>query len=235
MLGPDSHGREWGCGWAELDRGENPLSESSHGGRGQDRGDRPVSPEICQSDVRDSVHPYHFTDGTTPKEGNWLQCPKSSYGWNRVCSEQQESALPRKGLSVTEDPCGGQGAPRRLVPGRCPSVGLLGVPVYSLAVCLPQCPSPLPQSPGRSSLLIRTRTTELQLCTRPALGARLAASRWGWGGQQRAPQFSVPVSSAHAIRQENEARGSISSKYWKPFPDHQYSQKSPGWLERGCP
>lgn len=82
--------------------------------------------------------------------------------------------------------------------GGCPSVDLLGVSVYSLAVCcsmsvcLPQCPSLLPEGPGRSSLLIRTRTAELELCTRPALRARLAARRQGWNGQQRAPLVLSP-------------------------------------------
>lgn len=63
-----------------------------------------MSPEICPSDLRASVYPYHFTDGKTPKE-NWPQCAKASSGWNKVCSEQQGSALPRKGLPVTGDPC----------------------------------------------------------------------------------------------------------------------------------
>lgn len=65
-----------------------------------------MSPEICLSDLRASVYPYHFTDGKTSKEENWPQCAKGGYRWNRVCSEQQGSALPRKGLPVTEAPFG---------------------------------------------------------------------------------------------------------------------------------
>lgn len=59
----------------------------------------------------------------------------------------------------------------------------------SLSAPVPSLP---PRGPGRSSLLIRTRTAELKLCTRPALRARLAARRQGWDGQQRAPLVLSP-------------------------------------------
>ena len=123
----------------------------------------------------------------------------------------RESHCPEWGrLSLGIPPRGHWGA------SGCPSVGLLSIPAYSLCVCWPRCPSPLPQGPGRSSLLIRTRTAELQLCTRPAQGVRLAARRRRWGGQQRAPHAPhlpparPPVLSPGGLshQAEDEAKGS---------------------------
>lgn len=145
---------------------------------------------------------FTFTDGKRgPEKETGPNAPKQVIDETAFTLSRKGSALPQKGTSVTGAPCGGQRVLGRLVPDGWPSVGLLGVPVYSLSVCLfcvclsvclSQSPSPHPQSPGRSSLLIKMRTAELQLCTRPAPGGRLAARQQGWGGQQRVPLVLSP-------------------------------------------
>ena len=142
--------------------------------------------------------------------------PSKLMDGSRVCSEQQGSALPRKGPPGHLGSLWGSGGhwgdwwlPVSWPAGYCSTLSSY-VPALPECVCPSVClpataPALFPQSPGRSSLLIRMRTVELQLCTRPALGARLAARQQGWGGQQRAPRFSVPA--AQAVRQGMKQEG----------------------------
>lgn len=155
-----------------------------------------MSPGICTSDLQE----FCFT---------WGLAPKQAEGWSRVCSNQQGTELPRKGPPGTRDPWGGQSA--RWVSLSWPAGCSNEMHACSVcgSVCLsayPGAPALFPQSPGRSGLLIRTRTAELQLCTRPAPGARLAARRQGWGGQQTAPLVLSPGGPNHQAG--DEARGS---------------------------
>lgn len=100
---------------------------------------------------------------------------------------------------------------------------LLASGVPALCVRASVCPVPRPssQSPGRRSLLIRTRTAEPQLCARPVTGARLAAKRWRRVGSPGLPQLS------------GQGQEGQPGTYWKLFPDHRSSQLSPGWLNGG--
>lgn len=187
--------------------------------RGQGRGGRPASPGICPSNPRESVYPFTLHVGKEAQRRE--RAPKSQSKLMDGSSRGQH--CPERGLLPPEHLWGSGGhrgdwwAPLGW-PARLSSVLSSHVPalhecVCPSSVCLPACPTArptapalFPQSPGRSSLLIRMRTAELQLCTRPALGARLAARQQGWGGQQRAPQCSVPAAQAigQGMKQEGQ-------------------------------
>lgn len=167
-------------------------------GRGQGRGGGLYNLESARQTSGILSTRFTFTDGKRgPERETGPNAPKQVIDEAAFPLSRKGSALPpERGLCHWGSLWGSEGTGE--TGARWMSLSwLLGVPVYSLCacslcVCLPQSPSPHPQSPGRSSLLIKMRTAELQLCTRPAPGARLAARQQGWGGQQRAPPVLRP-------------------------------------------
>lgn len=209
-----------GQSWAH----RTPLSETSMGERAG-----LCHLESSQQTLRDSVH--HSLALQMRKEaqrGELAPMPQSKLkdGAGFALSSRGPHC-PERGR-LTRDPCGGLGG----------TGGPVGVPqlarwVFQRTLYGCTCPSAPALSP-------RAREGAVSLSGRARLSSSYAPAQlrepgWRPGGGGGVDSKGLPQSSvqaAQAIRHGMEQEGQRGA-YRKLFPDHQSSQRPPGWLERG--
>lgn len=169
-----------------------------------------MSPEIYPSDPRDSVCPYHFKDREKSlKEGAGPTALRHGVDRAGFALSSKDLQCPEGGLRSMGIPVGLRDT--ELTVARWLALSWPAGCSNLLFSCLPACRSAPALSPraleGAVSLSGRARLSSSYA------PAQLWEPDWrpaGGGGVSRKglPGFSVPVSSAHAIRQWNEAGGS---------------------------